>query len=220
MPLRRSRIALGLVLALAGFAARAESVRINDFTILGPSGLSVVIDDRPHANWHGAAGQFDATLNGASFATYCLDLQQYASFGVTYSGYQRADATTVFGAAKAEDLAKLLTHVGMSTMYSTDSAMVQAAIWEVVYERGRRYDFGSGNAVTTGLDASTQDWLNALDWKAVRKTTPTFDLDVLVHANQQDLLVATPIPEPSTYALMAGGLAVVGFIARRRAKRD
>jgi len=31
-----------------------------------------------------------------------------------------------------------------------------------------------------------------------------------------DLTTATPMPEPSTYAMMLGGLGLVGFIARRR----
>lgn len=31
-----------------------------------------------------------------------------------------------------------------------------------------------------------------------------------------DLTQATPMPEPSTYAMLLGGLGVVGFIARRR----
>jgi hypothetical protein len=31
--------------------------------------------------------------------------------------------------------------------------------------------------------------------------------------------LAEPIPEPSTYALMAGGLGLLGFVARRRVRR-
>lgn len=31
-----------------------------------------------------------------------------------------------------------------------------------------------------------------------------------------DLTAATPMPEPSTYAMLLGGLGLVGFIARRR----
>eukprot|EP01038_Epipyxis_sp_PR26KG_P000565 gene565-791_t len=38
-------------------------------------------------------------------------------------------------------------------------------------------------------------------------------------AGHQDQVFAAPIPEPSTYALLAGGLMAVGFMARRRAPR-
>ncbi|MBL8327292.1 MAG: PEP-CTERM sorting domain-containing protein [Rubrivivax sp.] len=155
-------------------------------------------------------------LNGNSFVTYCVDMPQHADFGVTYTNYHRVDGATAFGAEKAQDLARLVTYVGLSPQYSTDSAMVQAAIWEVVHETGRNYSFTSGDVVATGLDASTQDWLDAFDWAAMRSTTAAFDVSALASATNQDFLITTPIPEPSTYALMALGLGLVGFAARRR----
>jgi hypothetical protein len=33
-------------------------------------------------------------------------------------------------------------------------------------------------------------------------------------------LVAIPVPEPETYAMMLAGLGLMGFIARRRRERD
>ena len=36
----------------------------------------------------------------------------------------------------------------------------------------------------------------------------------------QDVVFAPPVPEPSTYAMMAAGLLSMGFIARRRARLE
>jgi hypothetical protein len=212
-------VCIAVAMVLSAGMARADEVRLNDFSILGPSGVNVSVANLTGAAWYGAAGQFDASWNGASFATYCVDLQQYASFGATYSDYTRVDGATAWGAQKADDLAKLITYVGMTPKYSTDSAMVQAAIWEVVYEQGTAYSFTSGQVTASGLDQPTQDWLNALDWNAVRQTVATYDIDALVSPAHQDFVVATPVPEPSTYAMMVGGLALVGFAARRRQPR-
>jgi len=41
--------------------------------------------------------------------------------------------------------------------------------------------------------------------------------DQLAH---QDMIFTTPVPEPTTYALMAAGLMCVGFVARRRSSKQ
>jgi PEP-CTERM motif len=204
------------VLALAAATGvQADVVKLTDFTIAGPSGLNVSAS-HIGASWYGAAGQFSGLLNGNSFVTYCVEMPQYADFGVSYDHYRQVDGVTAFGAEKAEDLSRLISYVGMAPQWSTDSAMVQAAIWEVVHETGRNYSFTSGDVLASGLDSSTQDWLNAFDWAAMKATNPTWNIAALTSAQHQDLLVAQPIPEPGTYALMALGLGLVAYTARRR----
>jgi hypothetical protein len=39
---------------------------------------------------------------------------------------------------------------------------------------------------------------------------------ILMTFNAVPLSVATPVPEPETYAMLLGGLALIGAIARRR----
>ena len=211
-------LTLATALAAATTGAQADVVQLNDFSIAGPSGLNVVAQ-HIGASWYGAAGQFSGQLNGNSFVTYCVDLPQYADFGVSYSNYQRVDGVSAFGAEKAEDLSRLISYVGMTPQWSTDSAMVQAAVWEVVHETGRNYSFTSGDVLASGLDSSTQDWLNAFDWAAMKATSPTWQIGALTNPDHQDFLVAQPIPEPSTYALMALGIGLVAYTARRRAAK-
>lgn len=205
-------------LALAGCVAglRAEIVRLDDFTILGPSGLSVTTSNLGGASWYGPAGQFSGTLDGASFVTYCVDLPQKADFGVSYTVYRPVDGVTAFGAEKAGDLARLISYVGMSPRWSTESAMVQAAVWEVVHETGRDYGFTSGDVRASGLDVATQDWLDAFDWTAVHATVATVSVGALASPTNQDFLTVSPVPEPGTYALLALGLGLVAAVSRRR----
>jgi len=44
----------------------------------------------------------------------------------------------------------------------------------------------------------------------------TFSIDPTAYRGEQFTLRVSAVPEPSTYALMALGLAAVGFSARRR----
>lgn len=48
--------------------------------------------------------------------------------------------------------------------------------------------------------------------------TPLFGSDTIEFDNLKYTTVAAPVPEPSTYALMLGGLGLVGFMAYRRRK--
>lgn len=206
------------VIVTAGLVglAQAESVRLDDFAIPGPSGLAVTLDHLPHVGWHGAAGQFAGVLDGASFLTYCVELPQHADFGVLYTNYSPVDGVSAFGAEKADDLARLVSHLGMSPRWSTEAAMVQAAIWEVVHEPGRVYSFSGGQVRATGLDAQTQDWLDGFDWAAALQAAPVVRVGAMASPTHQDFLTVTPVPEPQTYALIGLGLGIVLLVAHRR----
>jgi len=43
----------------------------------------------------------------------------------------------------------------------------------------------------------------------------SYHIDVLTNAEHQDFLVAT-VPEPETWALLMGGLGLIGVVRRRR----
>ena len=57
---------------------------------------------------------------------------------------------------------------------------------------------------------------NAIDPRACAGMGQSSFCGVSSQANGPVVMTVTPIPEPSTYALMLAGLGAVGFMARRR----
>ena len=202
-------------LALAASYAHADTVVISSFTFNPAITLNVGFP-----NYSGASGEFSGTLNGASFMTFCADLVQQVNFGAVYTDYSIVSGVTAFGAQKSADLDKLFSYFAATGTPSNavQSAVAQAAVWEVLYD-GAVHDFTSGTFSASTGDAATQTALNAFNWAAVSSTAVTVHADRLFSPTAQDFVVLTPVPEPSTYALMLAGLAGMGFVARRRAQR-
>lgn len=46
-------------------------------------------------------------------------------------------------------------------------------------------------------------------------TESLYNVDVLKHADKQDFLLLTPVPEPESYVLALAGLAFIGFFGRK-----
>jgi hypothetical protein len=223
MSLHVSKITLGLVAAGACFSAQAGlKLRLDGFTVPGPDTVSVSVKKPSAASTTTAAGQFQGTLDGASFQTYCTDLLQPFEFGTSYT-YTLVGGAAAWGATKAEDLGRLMTYVSATPRWATESAMIQSAVWEILYETSRDYGFTTGNIKTSAKSGDMTSWLNALDWTAVKNTTSIYNVDQLYNGATQDFMLVTkiaqPVPEPSTYALLLGGLGFVGFMARRRAAK-
>jgi PEP-CTERM motif len=165
------------------------------------------------------AGGFRTSINGGpSFTTYCVDLytqvfandvNSFTQVGAANFGFANANA--------AKDLGKLFAE-GNVIGNSVAQAAMQIAIWEIAYETTGIYSLGNGAAVFSGGTAATSGalalagtWLGALS-----TTSGSVPLTVLSSDKVQDLIFAAPVPEPSTYALMAAGLMSIGFVARRR----
>ena len=176
------------------------------------------------------AGGFSAVLNGGpTFTTYCIDLYESIRFSdAAYTNYNLVDGSLhAFANSRADqDIGKLFS-AGHVVNNATTQAAFQIAVWELAYETSSLYDLGSGAARFFGGTAASSGALTlASSWLAsLGSVTNTVDvqtlesIDTLRVAGHQDQVFAAPIPEPSTYALLAGGLMAVGFMARRRAPR-
>lgn len=202
--------------SFAGYANGSQSVDIMLAAPNSPVNLST------------NAGGFSVKLNGGpSFTSYCIDLYEYIGFGPTYTDYHlvAGSAHTFANSHAAVDIGKLYAENNVIGN-ATAQAAFQIAIWEITYETSGAYNLGTGSAKFSGGTAASSGaltlasgWLNAL----ATTTNNAYTVNVLEsigNPGHQDQVFAAPVPEPSTYVLMAGGLLCIGFFARRRALRQ
>jgi hypothetical protein len=173
---------------------------------------------------HGAvnAGGFSTSLNGgASFTSYCVDLFQTISFtDPAYHNYEDVLAVNhVFAnnTTAAADLSRLYGATAGQVINSKTEAAFQIAAWEIAYETSGAYNLGLGTATFLGGTAATSGALTtASSWLAALGSNQSASVHVLENREHQDVIYATPVPEPETYALMLGGLAALRFAVRRK----
>lgn len=199
--------------------AMADTVKLSNYVFTPAQSLNVSVV-APAKNYNGGAGQFTGLLNGNSFQTYCTDLYQTFNWNTTYN-YSVVSGVTAWGASKSLAMDKLISYSlasGNTPTNAAQSAVLQAAIWEVLYETGA-YGFSAGNFKATSAIGATQTLLNNFDWAAVANTTVTHHVDQLYSATNQDFMVITAVPEPGAYAMLLAGLGLMGTIARRRTRK-
>ena len=214
--LRSTLLATALVLAgvsqadaasvtFAGFAHGSESV---SFSLSAPN---VALTGSA------SAGGFLTSLNGgASFETYCVDLYQHIAFGETYTDYSLPTTSHTFANSHASaDLGRLYATAG-AINDSVHEAAFQIAVWEIAYETSNVYNLGTGTAMFSGGSADSSGALTlASGWLSSLTNGAHPSILTLESTEHQDVIYA-PVPEPETYALLLGGFAAIGFVARRR----
>ena len=232
MKLRSVLTVLALGAASPSFAADPVTVYLSEFKYGGNEQARITNNGAAIGN--GAsyrAGEYKGTIDGQSFSTFCTDVYQSLSFGQTYQ-YDRftVDQTkALWGNATYNPnsyslVSKLFTTAYSSVNNSTTSAAFQYALWELLYEKSGSYKIGSdGNFWLTGTDnlATTQanNWLASLSSASEGYSVQSLYSGAQQNpANKQDLVIATPVPEPQTYALALVSLGIVAGYARR--KRD
>lgn len=216
---------LGLIAATAA-PAHADVIRLSNFSH-GYKAVNIAYNSgNPATSFteYVAAGEFFGTLNGSAFATFCVDIFQEVNWNTSYGDYHLVDGAAKFGNAKATDLGRLVTGYGnligtgaTADLQAATSAAFQLATWEIVSEAANtpyRLDSGAfkawgGNAA--GALALAQDWLDHLP------TNSRYDVDVMVSATTQDMMVRNKVPEPGSLALAFAGLGLLGFQRRRMA---
>lgn len=216
------RVAALLACLLAFGGAQADTVKITGF--LGGRSAGVDLDTPRNGNF--SAGEFTGLWNGNSFSAMCVDVNHDLSFGTTYTNYTAmTPAAYGFTATQVGLFNRLYTnYYATSHTSNANAAAFQIAVWEITYDGNGTLNLGAntftlgsgGNATAKSTAAS---WLSSLTPLASSAWTFTVLDSQSVTGGQsatQDLLVAIPVPEPETYALLLAGLGLLGFVARHR----
>lgn len=219
------RLALAAALA-AAFSApvAADTMKFTGFQYANETSIAFNIKTASGTK-ASYAGGFVATQNGKTFLTYCVDLLQTFSWNTSYTDYTPVSVgdsrTPWFTAQKAYDLGRLFTaDAAKVTDYITSAAM-QLATWAIVNETGPSYSVLGNGLVATPYFSGTKTQENqainlAETWLHSLPGYSAYSIRVDYSPRQQDVILASHVPEPASAALLLGSL---GILTARRMSR-
>jgi len=185
----------------------------------------------------GPGGEFIASFldNSGSFSTFCLEKNEYFSYGQTLKvqAVNTAAVSGGIGGGNPDPLsyqsAWLYTQFRGGTLSSygganiaNDADSLQNAFW---FFENEITSLGSGLSAAELTQAQT--WVNQANaavtggWNSIGNVRVLNLLRQDSSGNytvqaQDQLYLTTPVPEPEIYAMMGLGLGLMGFVARRR----
>jgi len=153
------------------------------------------------------------------FLAFCVDLAQYLSNPTVYT-----EAPTLFSGVTLTNINKLfdsaLGGFGLGDVIDTsvESAGLQVALWEVVYDSTGVFDLDAGAFSVSGnaaVEAQAQAYLDGMATAA----DDAYILSFLYSATKQDIVTLSPVPLPAAGLMLLAALGGLGAAGRRRAKK-
>jgi len=180
-----------------------------------------------------SAGAFKMTdvtgptlAKGSTFMAWCVDIYHFLNTSASGASYQAVAGNAFYSGAsayKVTDLERLASYVFDKQLLTnaTQSAAFQLATWEIINEvKGFAYNIGLNDFKVTSGDATAialaNQWLGVVNGHSYALDQKLGIWQQTIAGSTQDLAVFAPVPEPENYAMLAAGLALMGFIARRR----
>ncbi len=168
------------------------------------------------------SNDYNFVSDNGSFNTWCVDITHWLSTGVvTYTLGGKTQLDSIFGTTRVGDLQALANERYSGLNNQASSAAFQLATWAIMFgtpDQNGIYNLNSSTFQTSaGITggALAQSWLNDLN-----VASNTADLNIIYlygsTPGSQNLVVFAPVPEPGTYAMMLGGIGLMGFMVRRR----
>ena len=164
------------------------------------------------------AGEFDTSIAGGaqSFASYCFDI----ATGLVSPGAYTMNDTQI------DSVGRLFSVAGFDGgKWATDgvsaeqTSALQVAIWEIAHDSLATANLSAGNLTFTSLGLDVLNQANLYLSQAAALTAGSYSAEVRFFSPSEgstNQALVTTVPEPSTYALMAACLGIVGFVARRK----
>lgn len=246
-------VPIGAALLTLGVGS-AHALGFNTAGYAGPVTVTSSWVGVTNHNYYG--GPFTITPNGndgawpsyvpGSFVSYCVELIEDFNPNSNLTGYSIKGSTVQtdyqggsptyapISSSQITMIGQLMTQsqttFGANWNNATNGKVIQAAIWEIVYERSAGsnpdaspftyadFDLGSGELMASGLDTTAKSTVSSMfdsnSSTYLGRGGFTYTPYAVLHsATQQDFI--TPVPEPEGYALAFAGLACIGLFGRK-----
>src|SRR5262249_46188271 len=103
------------------------------------------------------AGQFRGFLDRHSLLSFCVHGFHAPCIRRTYTDYSLVSGAEYFGSSRSgSDIARLATGYLEDVHDATTSAAFQLAVWEIVNEKGDKYDLRKGSFTASARDRGSR----------------------------------------------------------------